>query len=364
MRRLWFIAVLCLPLLCVAQTPANTWENVVVAKEATRFGGWPANHGIWSWGDEIVVGFQWGYYKESPTGGHDIDRDRPSVERQARSLDGGKTWTIEDPSASAPDGKESAPSDPPGGIDFTHPDFALKFRMSTYYYSLDRCKTWQGPYVMPSFGQPELLARTDYMVEGKHQLMAFLAAAKDDGAEGWPLCARTTDGGKTWERVGWIGAQPGRGDYAIMPSALRLSDNGILCMIRRRGTLDDQKQWWIEPYLSYDNGAHWYLLKRPFINNAGNPPHMIRLKDGRIALTYGHRLPPYGIRARISADEGITWSQEIILRDDGASWDLGYPRMVQRPDGKCVTVYYFHGREQEERYIAATIWDPAAAELE
>jgi hypothetical protein len=85
---------------------------------------------------------------------------------------------------------------------------------------------------------------------------------------------------------------------------------------------------------------------------------MIRLKDGRIALTYGYRLEPYGIRAQISADSGRTWTQPIILRDDGVEWDLGYPRTVQRTDGKIVTAYYFNDKTQKERYIAATIWDP------
>ncbi len=41
--------------------------EVVVYKEAGRFAGWPANHGIWSWGNEIVVGFKLGHYKENPT---------------------------------------------------------------------------------------------------------------------------------------------------------------------------------------------------------------------------------------------------------------------------------------------------------
>ena len=85
---------------------------------------------------------------------------------------------------------------------------------------------------------------------------------------------------------------------------------------------------------------------------------MIRLADGRIALTYGWRHAPYGIRARISEDEGQSWSKEIILRCDGASWDLGYPRTVQRTDGKCVTVYYYHHPDQEERLSGATIWEP------
>jgi hypothetical protein len=46
-----------------------------------------------------------------------------------------------------------------------------------------------------------------------------------------------------------------------------------------------------------------------------------------------------------------------VLRDDGGNWDLGYPRTVQRSDGKLVTVYYFNDARRKERHIAATIWD-------
>lgn len=358
MRRVTLVLGLCLLIPVHALCAAGPIENVDVCKEAGRFGGWPANNGIWNWGDEIVVGFTLGYYKLNPTGGHAIDGERPSAPRQARSLDGGQTWSMEVPSHMGANDQEATPVDPPGGIDFTHPDFAMKFKMDRYYYSLDRCKTWSGPYTLPTFGRIGLLARTDYLVEDKHQVTAFFAATKEDGKEGWPLCARTMDGGKTWELVGWIGPQPAPGDYAIMPSTLRVAGTGLLSMIRRRGIIDGEKQWWIEPYLSPDNGRSWYLLKEPFINNAGNPPHMIRLRDGRIALTYGYRLPKYGIRARISGDDGLTWGEEIILRDDGASWDLGYPRTVQRSDGKCVTAYYYHHPDQAERFIGATIWDP------
>ena len=85
---------------------------------------------------------------------------------------------------------------------------------------------------------------------------------------------------------------------------------------------------------------------------------MIRLKDGRVCLTYGYRARPYGIRARLSGDGGHTWEPEISLRDDGGGRDLGYPRTVQRLDGKIVTIYYFHDQPKSERYIAASIWDP------
>ena len=71
-------------------------KNVVVFQQEGRFGGWPANHGIWSWGDEILVGFEVGYFRASDRG-HSIDYSRPAEHVLARSLDGGETWRIEKP---------------------------------------------------------------------------------------------------------------------------------------------------------------------------------------------------------------------------------------------------------------------------
>jgi len=350
----------------LATSPAVV-EHGVIYRQPERFAGWPANNGIWCWDDEIVVGFTLGFHDDNKQGGHPIDRERVITARQARSLDGGQTWKIEQPNYIDDKGREPQPIEPTGGIDFTQDDFALMFRMegsshgySRFYYSYDRCRTWEGPFRLPGFDRKGVFARTDYIVEGKHRLLAFLTAAKDAGGEGWPLMARTEDGGKTWEFVGWIGPQPGEGGYAIMPSTLRLTNGALLSMIRRRGVFDGKKRWWVEPFLSPDDGRTWYLLDQPVLENAGNPAHMICLRDGRIALTYGWRNSPYGVRARISRDEGVTWGDELILRDDGKGWDLGYPRSVQRADGKIVTAYYFNDNRAKERYIGVTIWDPGS----
>ena len=71
-------------------------ENHTVYRQPGRYGGWPANHHIWSWGNEVVVGFEAGYFKFSETN-HAIDFDKPAEHLLARSLDGGVTWTTEKP---------------------------------------------------------------------------------------------------------------------------------------------------------------------------------------------------------------------------------------------------------------------------
>ena len=58
----------------------------------------------------------------------------------------------------------------------------------------------------------------------------------------------------------------------------------------------------------------------------GNPPSLLKLADGRLCLTYGVRARPYRMQARFSGDQGKTWSEPFVLRDDGAAADVGYPR--------------------------------------
>ncbi len=348
--------------------PPRVLKHVVVYREAGRYAGWPANHGIWNWGNEILVGFETGYFKYS-NARHSIDWDRPADHVLARSLDGGETWSLEKPSGllpppgtevagvkTAPGGK--APVDCPGNLDFTAPGFALTARMashhtgpSRFYVSTDRGRTWSGPYNLPSFGQPGIAARTDYLVNGPRDMTIFLTAAKSNGREGRVLVARTRDGAKTWNFVSFIGPEPPLGDYAIMPSSVRVSPATILTAIRHTN--------WIDLWRSDDDGRSWRFISRPAgYTGRGNPPSMVRLQDGRIAITWGHRAEPYGIKARLSSDNGATWSPEIVLRADAGAWDIGYTRTVQRPDSNLVTLYYYNDNPRTERYIGATIWNP------
>jgi Neuraminidase (sialidase) len=354
----------------LAQSRLESAKHVIVFQEPGRFGGWPANHGMWSWGDELLVGFEIGQFRQTSQG-HAIDYTKPAEHVLARSTNGGETWRIERPDtlqpppgekvAGVPTGDRGRPlSDAPGGADFTHPDFILTARMtsinagqSRFYYSQDRGKNWSGPYRLPNFDQPGTAARTDYIVHGKHDMTLFLTVAKSNGREGRVIAVRTRDGAKTWEFQAFVTPEPEGNDYAIMPSSVQLDPKTIVTAVRYRKFID--------LYRSEDGGKTWQNAGRPAPETGGNPASMIRMKDGRLVMTYGYRIKPFGIRARFSSNQGKTWSDEYVLREDGGNWDLGYPRTVQRKDGKLVSVYYYNTEANAERFIGASIWTPPGA---
>ena len=337
-------------------------KHVIVYHEAGRFGGWPANHGVWNWGDEILVGFSRNWF-EQKADEHSVDRTKPDASSLARSRDGGETWTIQD----LPAPKPPVPS--PGGIDFAHPDFALRVRNNAFQFSYDRGRSWQGPFLLPDFGIGELSARTDYLVRSKDDCLLFLSAkfsrvaVAGEDLRDRAFCARTTDGGKTFRFVGWMTGEPVE-VRSVMPATIR-SDRSLVSLLRRRldlGTEFRNDLNWIDAYGSEDEGANWAFLARVAFTDTtmhnGNPPSLVALPDGRLAAAYGVRSNPSSIRARISRDHGRTWGRELILRDDSRTWDMGYCRSVVRADGKIVTMYYYATKANFENHIAATIWSP------
>jgi hypothetical protein len=232
-------------------------EHVTIYHEPGRFAGWPANYGIWSWGDEIVSGFFLGTMKPNEQF-HARDRSQPFVAMQVHSRDGGQSWEVYDIPITEPKNRRISADEhmtpdlwvantlheedilkpPPGNINFTHPDFALlcarthlrQGSRSWFYVSTDRCAHWEGPYRLPMFGQSGMAARTDYIVDGPQSCTLFLTAAKPNGDEGRVLCARTTDGGKTFQFVGWVMPEPA--GYAIMSASVRLPSGRLLCSAR------------------------------------------------------------------------------------------------------------------------------------
>ena len=121
-------------------------EHVVVYHEEGRFGGWPANNGIWSWGDEILVGITKGYFRYKKHH-HSYDQTKPGVAAQARSTDGGRTWTA-NLVFSGPAGTSLATDFPALAVDPTNGNLYAAWsdgQTLSFSTSSDQGSTWSSP---------------------------------------------------------------------------------------------------------------------------------------------------------------------------------------------------------------------------
>ena len=164
------------------------------------------------------------------------------------------------------------------------------------------------------------------------------------------------DDGLTWYYLAEVGRDAtglGRLTYANL---LRLPSGRLQCyMLNIEGSCN-------AIVMSQSNDGYVWSPPRPIVRWGASPwrghrqpgdvasspgypfyrsPWPLLLEDDRLLVLFARRRPPYGIGAIISQDEGQTWSEELILRDDGASPDLGYPVATQLDNDTVFTAYYF-----------------------
>jgi hypothetical protein len=353
-------------------TKLKNIRYVTVAASKGRFFGWPANNGMWKWdnGREILVGFTNGPFEDQD--GHNIGK--PQLTNLARSMDGGKTWKRTDPDNFVGDGGN--PKTSPGNVQFGHPDFALRVAAKGYhgtnddkgrfFYSYDRGKKWSGPYRFNGLNDDknlqgvEITSRTNYMVTGANSIQIYMTARKKDikyaSRLDKPFIAESTDGGKTFHFVCW--AVPWTDQHrAVMPSVVRSAAGNLLMAARRRNPRNDDQSCWIDAFESRDNGHSWSFLSKvgdTGLHN-GNPPGLTALKDGRLACCYANRSLSQ-LLIRFSEDGGSSWGDEIVIRDNPYSYDMGYPQLLQNDAGEMVALYYIATEERQHSYIEAAIW--------
>ncbi|QDU80942.1 BNR/Asp-box repeat protein [Polystyrenella longa] len=359
-------------------------EHRIAAIESGRFHGWPANNGVWQWGNDILVGYTQGDFEVKD--GHNISGRQDSL--LSFSDDGGETWEMIDPENFLDDenklflGKGKTKLTEP--IDFTHPGFALRIFATGYhgnddptggfFYSYDKGRTWNGPYEFTGLVEHselkgnQLNPRTDYLVQNGNHVLIVISAREGSRGKARMGVIESTDGGLTFDFVAWI--TPEDPDFnAIMSQTVQLSDKEFVFSYRKIYR-DSDKLSTVETYKSTDGCQTWNVLSTvKVMPTHSNPPALVALQDGRLCCIYGDRQVGE-IRGRYSSDQGETWGPEFIIRDDfmalesdpdsqgRINTDCGYPRMVQRPDGKLVAMYYWATAEHPEQHIAVSIWTP------
>ncbi len=93
-------------------------------------------------------------------------------------------------------------------------------------------------------------------------------------------------------------------------------------------------------YRSTDDGKTWSEPKQITPDNV-HPADLVLLPDGRVLMTTGYRVEPYGVRGLIGDAEGnFDGAQPFTLVSDALSRDCGYPSSVALKDGRALTLYY------------------------
>ena len=59
---------------------------------------------------------------------------------------------------------------------------------------------------------------------------------------------------------------------------------------------------------------------------------------------------------RRSTDDGQSWSEPLVIADDGAGYDLGYPSTVELDDGTLLTVWYEKLAERQHAVLRQARW--------
>jgi hypothetical protein len=150
------------------------------------------------------------------------------------------------------------------------------------------------------------------------------------------------DDGLTWKNPVIVG---GKG-VLFNPGAGNFNETAVLCternyLIAVARTFIPQAD--LRLLISENRGRTWAIPDNvsggAITLPSEHPGHLLRLKDGRILLTYGIRWGDHGIGAKISADGGVTWSSPMRVISYGGN-DNGYPSSVQLEDGAVVTAFY------------------------
>ena len=379
----------------VAPAHVRDAEHSIVYRNDREFCGWPFICGFWttSQGHRIVA-FQrkdCAYTVPGDVNHDEVAKVGPKIVA-LRSQDNGRHWDhaglqvlfdlAADPKAIAAVGPPDYSREP--RPDFTNPDVLVASGSTPDYFrphsrswirvSVDGGRSWRPPILASNVGFPSLSGHASAVVRPDGVSLVFMTVVSADGWRRSPVVYASVDDGAYWtflsrmtphvddgaaESDRSVGLRFGAHRY-FYPRGIVLPDGVILASVRCQR--DPTSVLWTEIFRSDDGGRTWGFISR--VNDWGAPGDLVRMRDGRIVCVYGYRHPPFGVRARVSEDDGRTWGRELILRDDGGSWDLGYPRIAEHSPGKVTAVYYMNCRDDPiqmnggVRHIAQTIFTP------
>jgi len=350
-------------------------DHLVVYRRENEMVGWPHTMGYWNMGGgellQQVTSINTRYGSADAISHDNLGREGLGGKSVAlRSKDYGRTWQepvfnmMANPDKSQANVKTMGDLQP---IDFLDSNvliansgtaFGMPTGRTNVRVSKDRGHTWGPPIPVPLDGLNSLSGMNSVLIRPDGTALIWLMEVDKEGWNRHPCVYALPPRGTDFHFLTFITKKHdpwgnADGDYTstfrfgghrwFYPRGYMLPSGRMLCVLRSQR--DPRGVMWTEVYASDDGGRTWAFLSR--VNDFGSPGSLVRLPDGRLVMVYGYRLMPAGIRATVSEDEGRTWGPELIVRDDGGSWDLGYPNAWVTDDGKVGVIYYFNSKDDK-----------------
>jgi hypothetical protein len=241
-----------------------------------------------------------------------------------------------------------------GSPDTSIPPFAYSNVGALWCWSDNYGLTWRLEHAILVGDKAQACAPPVRTADGTLLIPAYVSLG------GANLCSsvlyRSHDGGETWSE----GTVMARGcadtrDYNE-PGVIELEPGHLLCLHRTTmGEGGAHTLFWQNE--SHDAGHTWSPPEVTTVRS-GACPRLAKLRDGRLLLTYGRRLPPYGIYASISEDGGRSWGRTSWLvrkTPEAARSDHGYTSSIQLDDTRILTTSYAQWRGITG--ITGTFWE-------
>lgn len=348
-------------------------DHAVVYRREDEMVGWPHIMGFWNFGNgellQQVTSITTRYASADAVSHDNLGREGLGSRQLAfRSTDHGVTWG--DPVTNMMDNADPAQAGATRmadlqPIDFLDPDvivannataFGAPTARTNVRVSRDRGHTWGPPIQVPLDAMVSNAGMNSSLVRPDGTSLIWLMEVGESGWDRHPCLFALPPGGHDYHFVTFITPKvdpfaQGSGDYSttfrygghrwFYPRGYMLPSGRMLCVLRCQR--DPRGIMWTEVFASDDGGRTWGFLSR--VNDFGAPGSLVVKQDGRLVMVYGYRLAPQGVRAKVSEDGGTTWGRELIVRDDGGSWDLGYPNAWELPDGRIGCLYYFNSKD-------------------
>lgn len=210
------------------------------------------------------------------------------------------------------------------------------------------CRSWDGARtwaltseLSPAPDGAHLIPFGDVLVANDGSLRVLCYTAW----KAWATYMLTSrDEGRSWSEPVKIGEGINEG------APLHLGEGKWIAAIRTTSPADCRL------FASEDDGATW-TDRGPVTEPSQHPAHLLRLKDGRVLMTYGNRRKERpGVEAKFSSDGGLTWGDPVRIQELPMV-DLGYPASVELAEGKVLSAYYARsGPGYDGYHMGAVVW--------